>query len=365
MKKASRKKVDEPQSAQQRRRRIRAQNLPKTSAAKFNSRANDHGLCAEVRIDAEVFTDYIRSLSHGEPDALDKVLEKLRRLLRSQMKRRNLWNRSFITNEFEDRLHDCFIFVFFGEGKKSGQLAYLVKRVEHGDSIDAIVHQRVKWFSHDLHRKLFPEDAAVYRNLKLAIQITADAIGVTKDVLCGWSDGADQQTIRSEHLLDYVANCPHWKKVIPTIRNRNAASLTSEAIMEMVGIGIVPIPFDDLLDSVLAASARVIPPSPLGKRDPMSFARNVVAVPSEAACRIELCEHIEEIMGKLQRPGQVKQEMMRKVLETLVDPLRRSDKITVSEMAESIGISRQLWNYYVVTLRKHIVTHNQREDEEE
>ncbi|MCC6508361.1 MAG: hypothetical protein IT423_04590 [Pirellulaceae bacterium] len=320
---------------------------------------------AGPRKDARVFTDWIRSVVEGKAGIPDELLNKLRRLLRQQLKKHNLWQHCVDSKTFEDHLHECFMFVFYGRGNKNKQFGYFINQViEHGMSIDALVHQRVKFYMQDVHCALFPQHAAVYKNLRDAIQIAVEVRDVTKKDICRRRVRRDTPTLSANQLRKHVISCPFWQAAALTIRKRGVkpTELASEAVLEMIRIGMTPFLFDDLLASVIEASDSKMQASESNHEHRVSNFEMDAAEKSEWTRQIEYEEFAEELLKLIERESRGN-EKMQIVLKTLIEQIRQNNSATVSEMAESIGLSRQLWNYYVVRAREIVVNRLRSPDE--
>lgn len=139
------------------------------------------------------------------------------------------------------------MFVFYGRGKKNKQFGYFINQViEHGMSIDALVHQRVKFYMQDVHCAS-SQHAAVYENLRDAIQIAVEVRDVTKKDICRRRVRRDTPTLSANQLRKHVISCPFWQAAALTIRKRGVkpTELASEAVLEMIRIGMTPFLFDD------------------------------------------------------------------------------------------------------------------------
>ncbi len=153
------------------------------------------GLQWEVGV-KQIFSDYVRSLeATGEPsdNALNELWIELRRMLRRALQRRGLWDRppsyagvmgdwAWITTETADRqgvparaqdaldeLTTDFYVETFVE-----RLQILRRYAERGDSLERVVHVRIRQFLHQRQRQADPLGHRLFQWLREALQRAVD-----------------------------------------------------------------------------------------------------------------------------------------------------------------------------------------------
>lgn len=130
--------------------------------------------------DDTVFTEHVKQLDAGTTEIPNAVRKKLAVRLKRMIQRRGLakaaaatfgYSGKFLGDDevFEELLHEAYSHVFYGVGNNAGkQLEYLKKQVETGNDIDPLIQRELANYVHDRHRKAFPSDAGVYKNVLAA-----------------------------------------------------------------------------------------------------------------------------------------------------------------------------------------------------
>jgi hypothetical protein len=123
------------------------------------------------------FEDYVLK-DAPTADDVAAVLDPLRRLLRREMRRRDVWvqgpshwgyaGRSWREEEvFNDLLSDCFASVF--DGEKGKRLIRLRQYARHQPSIAGTVRTAVRNFLNEQERQKDPVGHAVFKNIQAAV----------------------------------------------------------------------------------------------------------------------------------------------------------------------------------------------------
>lgn len=142
-----------------------------------------------------IFTDYVRSLDpSGEPEpaSFDRLWKALRGVLRSEVKRRGLWDSSPVllgvhgwgsswwsgdgggrsSDALDELAADCYTFVFID------RLRSLRSHLAHKLNIDGLVFRCVRNFLHDVQKRQDPLGFRVFSLVKAALRGLAEAGGL-------------------------------------------------------------------------------------------------------------------------------------------------------------------------------------------
>lgn len=138
--------------------------------------------------DEIVFTEHVKHLGAGTTEMPNAVRKKLAARLKRMIQRRGLakaaaatfgYSGRFLGDDevFDELLNDAYCHLFYGVGNHAGkQLAYLQKQVETGNAIDPLIQRELANYVHDLHRKAFPSNAGVYKNVLAAAKSLVNAL---------------------------------------------------------------------------------------------------------------------------------------------------------------------------------------------
>jgi hypothetical protein len=129
---------------------------------------------------SRVFAAYVATESPTDDD-VESAAEALRPLLRQEMRKRGVLERSpgawgyageswHDAETLNDLLHDCFVFVFTGNRKR-----WLAAHADNEDQTNAAVRRSVRNFLNELEQKKDPVGYRVYKNVQAAVAQAAAA----------------------------------------------------------------------------------------------------------------------------------------------------------------------------------------------
>ena len=133
--------------------------------------------------DDTVYTEHLRTFDPSSAVIPERVLGKLRSTLRRMLSKRGLLRASAGTfgysgdklgdrEAFEDFVRDAYLHAFYGVGNRAGfQHGFLKKQVDAGNDIDRLISETLRKFVHDMHRKAFPREAGIYKNVVAAAKL--------------------------------------------------------------------------------------------------------------------------------------------------------------------------------------------------
>ena len=229
--------------------------------------------------DADVFTRHVRSWDDGDDDVPTEVFDKLRRLLRGQLRKRNLLSsnagpfgysgRRLDDDEvLSDLVGDAYARTFFGVGKDAGkQRGYLMAQVRKNSNIDALVHSQLGFFVHDLHRAAYPREAAIFKNVMGAGRDLLDRpegdIGRIRDGEYRFED-TSQLRIRDvlamgtdspppvdvERLGGEMTTCEPIERILSKVTRKSREAVTGlcDGLYRLMSVGVRPVRLADVRD---------------------------------------------------------------------------------------------------------------------
>ncbi len=214
--------------------------------------------------DGNVFTDHVKQLASGTTEIPDAVRKKLINRLSVVIRKRGLGNCSPAALGYagtklsdleviEELFNDAYCHLFFGIGKKPGsQLNYLKQQVETGNPIDPLIQHGLNNYVHDLHRKAYPEDKGIYKNLiaaaKALVEDPQTAVvcisdtEVSLDTLLGIS-GDSPQSVEAFEIEHAIRQADIWHEAlgIVTRYSKTATSRTAAGILNTIESGVHPL----------------------------------------------------------------------------------------------------------------------------
>ncbi len=179
-----------------------------------------------------VFTEYVRSLSDGEPsdpDLFGLAWEKLRDALRGEMRRRGLWDASpgylgihgphswSHGDALDDLVGDCFAFIL-------DRLPSLKTHLKVKDNVEGLFFRSIRNFLYDTQKKHDPLGFRVFTVAQSAIrQLIADTTlfvlagdpGVKNETVLGFAPAGDGG---KAHVAALEERVPRWNdELMPTL----------------------------------------------------------------------------------------------------------------------------------------------------
>ncbi|MFO1065525.1 MAG: hypothetical protein U0892_16800 [Pirellulales bacterium] len=271
-----------------------------------------------------------------------------------------------------DLMVDCVVEVIFGKGGKQGQqLLFLKTQIAAGQSIDALVSQNISRFMHDLHRRNFPRENAIYNNLCKAVTTAVEKPQAVLHLLSVepfgkyGREGETGDAISAEQVAAHIRTCEKWCGTLPRIAQQGSRvlNLAVDAIEEMPKAGQTPFRFDELHGEVkgiameqLKSLGEVVRqsdhPEDLGwdqvfsrmYRDPISY--------SEAESALaELQEQAIRAIDRTPRREAVREKMKQVVLR-IVQQIRLESKFSQIELAREMELAPQTLNDYLRFIRQ-------------
>lgn len=336
-----------------------------------------------------VFTDFILSgdLENSDPD---KVFDEIRRVLKIQLKRRALWRMSPSILGYEGSswsdletlqslTYDCFVHIFIGVSKKNpgGKWDYWRRKVEMGERIEKQIYSSIKHFLHDLQQNSSPEDTAIYKNLRKALEALLEEPGglevlggdpqkIQGKTLFGTtSSGTDP--IQIDALGQFLEVNPDWQAALGIVRkfSKKATDLAKRAINSTVDADQIPFLFGDLKHVVsersyflLENNAHEIAPEFLDpeRRNPdfIRIWRDEDSYKQKEERFTDFVELIHQKINSLNRRELIKQRL-HEIVDCYASKLRASafdDSISQSTISEELKIAKQTLSDYMSTIRE-------------
>ncbi len=329
-----------------------------------------------------VFTEYVEQLDQSTVDFPFEVRSKFRKLLRTQLRRHGLWQNSPSLlnydgtswrdmNVLDDLVNDCFCAVILGVGEKIGeQLAYLKQQIQLGNSIDALVSQKIRFYVHDLHLAAFPESAGVYKNLRKALKHLVSvpnpklSLLAEEEGLYGEIGSPAPAAVALAVLDQHVRACSRWALALPRVRrfSRIATELTTNAVEAMPEAGKIPFLFSELKTAV---SDNAFEPLPNVEHKAVAefsededqlpvFTRMVSGEDRYDKQHEELDEQVQRAVEAIDRAKRrpLVREKMKEIVRRLAHNVHDGKSLTQADLAREMGIAPQTLNDYMRFIRE-------------
>ncbi len=305
-------------------------------------------------------TEHVKDLAKGSPSLSDLFLSTLKSLVRSELRRRNLWNAppSFLGYDapnwiseiaFDDLTHDCYLHAIL---KRKDSLA---AQSQQKESIDGYIRLNIRNFFTERQRKYDPVGYAVYQNLKEA-------------TLVEWRNGTIQIDPEPNPKLSRIADVilqsntralPTSREVIRnTIRRSEVIQSQVETLCtsSQVGVQGARRVLGELRQSIncytvegLANELSQFVREHVG-RNPNQTSESIDDHPTlERVWTIitsELLENAELLKSKvfekiegLDRQERVRNNV-RSVFQAIIERVGQGEQVTQSELVEGVGIPR-------------------------
>lgn len=329
-----------------------------------------------------VFTAYVEQLDRSTAEFPFEVRSKFRKLLRSQLMRHGLWQSSPSLLKYDgaswkemevldDLVDDCFGAVILGVGDKTGeQLAYLKQQIQLGNSIDALVTQKIRFYVHDLHLAAFPDSAGVYKNLRKALKLVVSAPNPKLSLLAEEEGlygeiGRPTSTPVTLSVLDqHVRTCSRWAAALPRVQrfSRIATELTSNAVEVMPEAGKIPFLFGELKTAVSKNAFELLPNveqravAEFNDDDDQFpvFTRMVDGEDRYEKQHEELDEQVQRAIEAIDRAKRrpLIREKMKVIVRRLANNVRDGHSLSQADLAREMGIAPQTLNDYMRFIRE-------------
>lgn len=229
-----------------------------------------------------VFTDYVRALASGKPldrQRLEELWEALRSALRSELKKRGLWEappsylgvygwtnweeagRGAAAREsaFEELLAECYAYIFVS------RLRSLQAQLKIKPNIDGLIFLNIRHFLHERQKEHDPLGSQVFEVAQSAVRAAVDArelrvlegdARVRNDTVLSFGPGAEDARANRDRFPSIVAR---WNdELLPdlvTLRGRRQEDVVRrlrERLPDLRREGVEVFRFKDLVDPLKA-----------------------------------------------------------------------------------------------------------------